>query len=115
MSIPEDLLHAMNPDWPGKTDRYHYTHSTDEETKAQNNFTKLFSVAGESKTFLHLALPPFDVNFNSKEDFPLELFLVRTQILKRMDLGLEDEILRGPECDVNHLVWDEINNLLFEG
>lgn len=32
-----------------------------------------------------------------------------------MDLGLEDEILRGPECDVNHLVWDEINNLLFEG
>ena len=31
-----------------------------------------------------------------------------------MDLGLEDEILRGPECDVNHLVSDEINNLLFE-
>ena len=32
-----------------------------------------------------------------------------------MDLGLEGEILRGPECEVNRLVLDKMNNLLFEG
>lgn len=30
-----------------------------------------------------------------------------------MDLGLEGKISRGPKCGVNHLMLDEMNNLLF--